>query len=78
MEREVLITHAIMQQKHLAQSARSSRSASYISNTLRTFTKEPMREQEIKQECMKVDQILIIFKSFFPLFLYQIQRCTDL
>ena len=43
------ITH----QKHLAQSGRSTRSAVDIFNTLRVFTKEPIREQEIKLECMK-------------------------
>ena len=35
-------------QKHLAQSGRSTRSAVDIFNTLRVFTKEPIREQEIK------------------------------
>ena len=42
------ITH----QKHHAQSGRSTRSAVDIFNTLRVFTKEPIREQEIKLECM--------------------------
>ena len=44
---------AIAHQKHLAQSRRSTRSAVDIFNTLRVFTKEPIREQEIKLECMK-------------------------
>ena len=39
-------------QKHLAQSGRSTRSAVDIFNTLRVFTKEPIRDQEIKLECM--------------------------
>ena len=39
-------------QKHLAQSERSTRSAADIFNTLRVFTKEPIREQEIKLEFM--------------------------
>ena len=34
------------------QPGRSSRSAVDIFNTLRIFTKEPIREQEIKLECM--------------------------
>ena len=38
--------------KQLAQSGRSTRSAVDIFNTLRLFTKEPTREQEIKLECM--------------------------
>ena len=42
----------IKHQKHLAQSGRSTRSAVDIFNTLRVFTKEPIREQEIKLECM--------------------------
>ena len=35
-----------------AQSRRSTRSAVDIFNTLRVYTKEPIREQEIKLECM--------------------------
>ena len=35
-----------------AQSGCSPRSAVEIFNTLRVFTKEPIREQEIKLECM--------------------------
>ena len=49
---DVTITSAIMHQKHLAQSGRSMRSAVDIFNTLRIFTKEPIREQEIKLQCM--------------------------
>ena len=50
----VYVTFArdITHQKHLAQSRRSTRSAVDIFNTLRIFTKEPIREQEIKLECM--------------------------
>ena len=36
----------------LVQSGRSTRSAVDIFNTLPVFTKEPIREQEIKLECM--------------------------
>ena len=43
---------AITHQKHLAQSGRSTLSAVDIFNTLRVFTKEPIKEQEIKWECM--------------------------
>ena len=49
-----LITH----QKHLAQSGRSTRSVVDIFNTLRfqyvltKDSKEPIREQDIKLECM--------------------------
>ena len=38
-----------------SQSGRSTRSAVDIFNTLRVFTKEPIREQEIKMECMNWD-----------------------
>ena len=49
---DVTFAHEIRHQKHLAQSGRSTRSAVDIINTLRVFTKEPIREQEIKLECM--------------------------
>ena len=39
---------AITHEKHHAQSGRSTRSAVDIFNTLRVFTKEQIREQEIK------------------------------
>ena len=55
---DVTFTRAITHQKHLAQSGRSTRSAVDIFNTLRVFTKEPIREQEIKLECMNVEQLL--------------------
>ena len=45
-------THAIMHQKHLAQSEHSTWSAVDIFNSLGGFTKEPIREQEIELECM--------------------------
>ena len=45
---DVKFTCMITHQKHLAQSGRSTRSAVDIFNTLRVFTKEPIREQEIK------------------------------
>ena len=47
-----MITPAITHQKHLAQSGRSTWSAMDIFNTLRVFTKQSIREQEIKLECM--------------------------
>ena len=55
---DVTITRAITQQKHLAQSGRSTRSALYIFNTLHVFTKAPIREQEIKLECMNLHQAI--------------------
>ena len=39
-------------QKHLTQSERSTRSTVDVFNTLHVFTREPIREQEIKLECM--------------------------
>ena len=53
---DVTFTRAITQQKHLSQSGRSTRSAVDIFNTLRVFTKEPIREQETKLECMNTRQ----------------------
>ena len=44
---DVTFTRAITNQKYLAQSGRSTRSAVDIFNTLRVFTKEPIKEQEI-------------------------------
>ena len=41
-----------------AVSGRGTRSAVDIFNTLRIFTKEPIREQEIKLECMNNVQYL--------------------
>ena len=49
---DVTFTCTITHQKHLAQSGRTTRSAVDIFNTLRVFTKEPIREQDIKLECM--------------------------
>ena len=49
----MMFTRAITHQKYLVQSGRSARSAVDIFNTLRVFTKEPVREQEMKLECMK-------------------------
>ena len=51
---DVMLTRAITHQKHLAKSGRSTWSAVDIFNTLRLFTKEPIREQEIKLECINV------------------------
>ena len=45
---DVTFTHAITHQKHIVQSGRSTQSAVDIFNTLSVFTKEPIREQEIK------------------------------
>ena len=57
-------TRAITHQKHLAQSGRSTRSAVDIFNTLRVFTKEPIREHEIKLECMNsYSSCLVAFKA---------------
>ena len=50
----ITITRVITQQKHLAQSGRSKRSAVDIFNTLHVFTKEPIRKQEIKLEYMNI------------------------
>ena len=49
---DVTFARAIMHQKHLAQSGRSTRSAVDNFNTLRVFPKEPTRKQEIELECM--------------------------
>ena len=49
---DVTFTGRITHQKHLAQSGCSKPSAVDIFNTLRVFTKQPIREQEIKLECM--------------------------
>ena len=48
--------HAITHQKHLAQSGRSTQSAVDIFKTLSVFTNEPIREQEIKLECINIKQ----------------------
>ena len=53
---DVTFTCAITHQKHLPQSGRSTRSVVDIFNTLRIFTKEPIRKQEIKLEYMNVPQ----------------------
>ena len=45
------------------QSWRSTRSAVDIFNTLRAFTKEPIREQEIKLECMNWYRHIYIYCS---------------
>ena len=52
---DVTFTREITHQKHLAQSGRSTRNAVDIFNTLHVFTKEPIREQEIKLECMNLN-----------------------
>ena len=49
---DVTFTRTITHQNHLAQSGRSTRNAVHIFNTLCVFTKEPIREQDIKLECM--------------------------
>ena len=56
--------HAITYQKHLRQSGRSTRSSVDIFNALRVFTKEPVREQEIKLECMNVDYWRDVVSSY--------------
>ena len=50
--------HEITHQKHLAQSGRSTRSAVDIFNILRVFTKEPIREQEIKLEYVNYNHLI--------------------
>ena len=45
---DVTFMHAITHQKHLVQSGCSTQSAVDIFNTLRVFTKKPIREQEIE------------------------------
>ena len=59
---KVMVTHAIMHQKHLAQSGRSTRSVVDIFNTLRVFTKEPIRGQEIKLACMNNIQSMFLLR----------------
>ena len=61
---DVTITHAIMHQKHFLQCGGNTRSAVDIFNRLRVFTKEPIREQEIKLECMNY-QIKNCFTSLY-------------
>ena len=61
---DVTFACAITHQKHLAQSGRSTRSAVDIFNTLRVLTKEPIREQEIKLECMNCNSFAIAKSAF--------------
>ena len=49
---DVMFTSKITHQKHLAQSGCSTWSAVDIFNILHVFTREPIRGQEIKLECM--------------------------
>ena len=51
---DVTFTCAIMHQKHLAQSGRSTWSAVDNFNTLREFTKEPIREQDTFRHLCKL------------------------
>ena len=60
-----MFTRAITHQKHLAQSGRSTQSTVDIFNTLRVFTREPIREQERKLECMKNGQWAESIKKLF-------------
>ena len=53
-------SRAITHQKHLAQSGRSTRSAVDIFNALRVFTEEPIRQQEIKLECMNCYEYFVL------------------
>ena len=55
----VTFAHAITRQKHLTQSGHSTWSAMDIFNTLRVFTIEPIREQEIKLECVNGSHYLL-------------------
>ena len=52
---DVTFAREITHQKHLVQSGLSTRSA--VDILLCIFTKEPIREQEIKLECMNFIQI---------------------
>ena len=49
---DVTFACEITHHKHLTQSGHSTRSAVDIFSTLRVFTKESIREQEIELECM--------------------------
>ena len=51
---DVTFTRASTHQKHYAQSGCSTRSAVDIFNTLHVFAHEPIREQEIKWDCMNM------------------------
>ena len=62
---DVTFARAIMHQKHLAQSGRSTQSAVDIFNTLRVFPKEPIRKQEIELECMNAFYNFITSIPFF-------------
>ena len=53
---DVTITPAITQQKHLGAVWENTQSAFYIFNTLCVFTKETIGKQEIKLECMNIEQ----------------------
>ena len=53
---DVMFMPVITHQKYLAQSGRSTWSAVNIFSTLRVFTHEPIREQEIKLECMNTSE----------------------
>ena len=55
--REAHRTECIKQASNSGKSGHSTQSAVDIFNTLYVFTKEPIREQEIKLECM--DSLLI-------------------
>ena len=60
---DVTLTCVITHQKHLVQSGRSTWSAVDNFNTLRIFTKEPIREQDAKLECMNQFQWFEILSS---------------
>ena len=66
---DVTFARAITHQKHHTQSGRSTRSAVDIFNTLRVFTKEPIREPEIKLECMNCYYYIIWSLRVYRLFL---------
>ena len=63
---DVTFARKITHQKHLAQSGRSTWSAVDIFNTFCIFTKEPIREQEIKMECMNKNWIPLKNEIFVP------------
>ena len=60
---DVTIMSAIMHKQHFTQDGHSTWSAAVdIFNALRKFAQEPIREQEIKLECMNFDKWGVILK----------------
>ena len=59
---QLTFTHTFPHRKRYVQSRRSTQSALNISSTLRVFTNQPIREQEIKKECMNLIKASILCK----------------